>query len=108
MPGPVRHRVTPGRDGRNHPHSRSQTSHPQTPSQPCRGHDPESFCRPNREASIRLVGAVLTEQHDEWAEQRRYLGLEALKKARAVLADRENTTLVEEVSTDLIAGAIRA
>lgn len=37
MPGPVRHRVTPGRDGRNHPHSRSQTSHPQTHSQPRRG-----------------------------------------------------------------------
>ena len=61
---------------------------------------------PNRDSVIRLVGAVLAEQHDEWAEQRRYLGLEALKNAREVLTAREATDHIEEASTDLIAGAI--
>ena len=63
---------------------------------------------PNRDAVIRLVGAVLAEQHDEWAEQRRYLGLEALKNARAVLTARTTDRPAEEVPTDLIAGAISA
>lgn len=37
---------------------------------------------PNRAAITRLVGAVLAEQTDEWAEGRRYLGLEILTKSR--------------------------
>ena len=37
---------------------------------------------PDRNALVRLVGAVLVEQHDEWLEGRRYLGLEVLKRAR--------------------------
>jgi transposase-like protein len=39
---------------------------------------------PDRASIIRLVGAVLAEQHDEWAEGRRYLGLEVLAKSQAV------------------------
>lgn len=49
---------------------------------------------PNRDAIIRLVGAVLAEQTDEWAEGRRYLGLDILAKSRLKLI----TTNPQEVT----------
>jgi transposase-like protein len=51
---------------------------------------------PDRDAVIRLLGAVLMEQNDEWTEGRRYIGLEVLAKARAV---RDRTPDSEEVPT---------
>jgi len=42
---------------------------------------------PDRNSVIRLVGAVLAEQHDEWIEGRRYLGLDILARSRTTGAD---------------------
>jgi putative transposase len=58
---------------------------------------------PDRPSIIRLAGAVLAEQHDEWAEGRRYLGLDVLARAQTV-----NTAVDEEVTNELTLQAITA
>ncbi len=57
---------------------------------------------PDRNAIIGLVGAVLAEQHDEWPEGRRYLGLDVLARAQ----DLGTTT--EEVTAEQTLQAIAA
>jgi hypothetical protein len=53
--------------------------------------------RPNREALIRLVGAVLAEQHDEWAEGRRLLGLDILSRSRLTKINNDDS---DKINTD--------
>jgi len=47
---------------------------------------------PDRPSIIRLVGAVLAEQHDEWAEGRRYLGLDVLARSQTVHTHTQEET----------------
>ncbi len=58
---------------------------------------------PNRDAIIRLVGAVLAEQTDEWAEGRRYLGLDVLARSRMHVLPDTGSEVVAETYTALSA-----
>jgi putative transposase len=57
---------------------------------------------PNRDAVVRLVGAVLAEQHDEWAVARRYMSAESLAKTHIRVIDGEGDQ--EEVKELAAAG----
>lgn len=58
---------------------------------------------PNRDAITRLVGAVLAEQTDEWAEGRRYLGLDILAKSRLTLVTDTSIQEVTDTALELSA-----
>jgi putative transposase len=47
---------------------------------------------PDCDALVRLVGAVLAEQRDEWTEGRRYVGLDVLARCRLRLVGDTNET----------------
>lgn len=53
---------------------------------------------PNRAAVIRLVGALLAEQTDEWAISKRYMSLESLKTAHKAEASTAPPTVLEAAS----------
>ena len=53
---------------------------------------------PDRGSIIRLVGAVLAEQHDEWAEGRRYLGLDVLTRSQPIPTSEETTLTLQALT----------
>jgi putative transposase len=60
---------------------------------------------PNRASIVRLAGAVLAEQHDEWTVARRYMSVESLAQARINLIKGEAVGDPKEVNKELEAAS---
>ena len=97
---PRAHRVPQGNLTTDLVEQPSGTTPPRDPPTYRRRRDP-----PRPQLPIRLVGAVLAEQHDDWIQGRRYLGLDVLSRSRMNLIDG---TLTEDANPLMTPEAIRA
>jgi hypothetical protein len=72
--------------------------------------NPRRFIFPDRTSITRLVGAVQAEQHDEWAEGRRHLGIGALARSGTTTVPdaQEATTQVRRFDYGLEVSTPRA